>query len=124
MAFDAVAGDMTGDLVKALPPKGTVYVYGGVSEQNAGNIDPMQLIYFRKEVKGYEVRSWVTRGGSLSTYYRMKMASRKVNPGLMKDGWCSSQFKDVTLDKVQEEISNLLESSITGQKLRVRLDAS
>ena len=31
VAFDAVAGDMTGDLLDCLPKKGTVYVYGGLA---------------------------------------------------------------------------------------------
>lgn len=31
MAFDAVAGDITGDILSTMPNNSTVYVYGGLS---------------------------------------------------------------------------------------------
>jgi len=121
VAFDAVAGDMTGDLVDVLPKKGTVFVYGGLAGR-ATNIDPMGLIYHEKQVKGFYLTSWIQKGGSISMLPRMMAASRKVNSGLKQGGWSSSQFKDITLEKVHEEIVSHLGSSITGQKLRVRFD--
>ncbi|KAL3800851.1 hypothetical protein HJC23_001688 [Cyclotella cryptica] len=51
-AFDAVSGDMTGHLLEVLPPGGTVYLYGGLAGR-AGNINPSDLIYQRKQLKSF-----------------------------------------------------------------------
>lgn len=121
VAFDAVAGRSTGDLLDVIPKKGTVYVYGGLAGK-VENIDPLALIYHEKKVKGFLLNLWISQGGPLFMLPRMIKASRKVNSGLKEGGWSSTQFKDTTLENAQSDISTLLESSITGQKLRIRLD--
>jgi NADPH:quinone reductase-like Zn-dependent oxidoreductase len=121
VAFDAVAGRSTGDLLDALPKKGTVYVYGGLAGK-VGNIDPMALIYHGKKVKGFFLSNWIAQGGTLGTVPRMMKAGANVNSGLNQGGWSSTQFKDTTLENAQGDISTLLNGSITGQKLRIRLD--
>lgn len=52
LAFDAVAGPMTGQLAGALVDGGTVIVYGGLSEQEC-RIHPKELIFHRKKVEGF-----------------------------------------------------------------------
>jgi NADPH2:quinone reductase len=121
VAFDAVAGRSAGDLLDVLPPKGSVYVYGGLAGR-VENVDPLALIYQEKKLKGFLLPSWLKQGGTLSMLFRMLSASRKVNSGLKQGGWCSTQFKDTTLEKAQADIVKLLDSSITGQKLRIRLE--
>ena len=121
VAMDAVAGRMTGDLLDVLPHNGCVYVYGGLAGL-VGNINPMDLIYRGKKVKGFLLTNWVKKSGMLSMFPRMIWASRKVNPGLKEGGWSSSQFKDTTLEKAHNDIVELLGSGITGQKLRIRFD--
>jgi NADPH2:quinone reductase len=122
VAFDAVAGTSTGDLLDVLPPSGTVYVFGGLSGR-IQNIDVTALIYKEKKLKGFFLSSWIKNGGMLIMMIRMITASKKVNPGL-SGGWSSSQFKDTTLEKARDDIVELLGSSITGQKLRIRFESS
>mmetsp|Transcript_11960 Transcript_11960/g.19827 ORF Transcript_11960/g.19827 Transcript_11960/m.19827 type:complete len:347 (+) Transcript_11960:64-1104(+) len=121
VAFDAIAGDMAGDLFDLIPRKGSLYVYGGLAGR-VGNVDPMGLIYHEKKLKGFFLTSWIQQGGMIGTIPRMLKAGRKVNSGLQKGGWSSSQFKDTTLEKAQTDCVKLLESSATGQKLRVRFN--
>jgi NADPH2:quinone reductase len=121
VAFDAVAGQSTGDLLDVLPPKGTVNVYGGLAGK-VENVDPLALIYQEKKLKGFYLKSWIEQGGTASTVFRMMSASRKVNSGLKQGGWSSSQFKDTTMENAQADIVKALDSSITGQKLRIRFD--
>ncbi|HUS39361.1 MAG TPA: zinc-binding dehydrogenase, partial [Pirellulales bacterium] len=40
-AFEAVGGDLTGTVMNVLPRGSTVYVYGALSEEACGNIDPI-----------------------------------------------------------------------------------
>lgn len=118
VAFDAVAGRSTGDMLECLPNHGTVYVYGGLAG-NASNISPMDLIYRCKKIKGFFLTSWIMAGGTISMVLRMRSASSKVNSGL-KDGWSSSTFEDTTMEAAHGDLIKLLGSSITGKKLRIR----
>jgi NADPH:quinone reductase len=61
LAFDAVAGPMTGQLAYALVDGGTVVVYGGLSEQEC-RIHSRELIFHRKKVEGFWLSDFF-RGG-------------------------------------------------------------
>jgi NADPH2:quinone reductase len=121
VAFDAIAGKSAGDLLDVLPKKGTVNVYGGLAGR-VENVDPMALIYHEKKLKGFFLKAWLQHGGTLPSLYRLMTTKSKVNSGLKQGGWSSSQFKDTTLENAQADIVELLDSSITGQKLRIRFD--
>lgn len=121
-AFDAVSGDMTGHLMDVMPAKGIVHLYGGLAGK-AGGINPSDLIYRKKQLKSFFLTSWIQSGGSVKMIPRMMSAGKTVNAGLKgPDGWCCSQFEDVTMGTAHEEIVKLLGSSITGKKLRIRFD--
>jgi len=119
VAFDAVAGQMSGDLLDLMPKNATVFVYGGLSGLVQG-INPLDLIYNEKKFKGFFLSSWIKSGGMLKSLYRLNGAGSKVNSGLQAGGWSSSQFKDTTLEDAHDDIVKLLNSSITGVKLRIR----
>lgn len=120
-AFDAVSGDMTGHLLDVMPPNGIVHLYGGLAGK-AGNINPADLIYRKKQLKSFYLTSWIKSGGSYQMITRMMSAGTLVNSGLGQGGWCSTQFEDVTMEKAHQSIVDALGSSITGKKLRIRFD--
>lgn len=60
LAFDAVAGDMTGRILRAMPPGSRVLVYGALSLQ-ACQIDPSSLIFEGKHVEGFWLSAWLRR---------------------------------------------------------------
>jgi NADPH:quinone reductase-like Zn-dependent oxidoreductase len=119
-AFDAVSGDMTGHLLDVMPAKtGVVYLYGNLAGR-AGNIDPSNLIYRKKQLKSFFLTTWIQNGGTMQMVSRMMNAGKIVNSGLGTGGWCSTQFQDVEMVNAHEEICKALNSSITGKKLRIR----
>jgi NADPH:quinone reductase-like Zn-dependent oxidoreductase len=59
LAFDAIAGQMTFDLLDALCAGGEVKVYGGLSEQ-AAMANPGRLIFENKKVSGFWLSEWIT----------------------------------------------------------------
>ncbi|MFY2557670.1 zinc-binding dehydrogenase [Corallococcus terminator] len=61
LAFDAVAGRLTGQLLSALPEGGRVTVYGALSEQEC-RFDPGDVIFGRKTVDGFALSEWARRG--------------------------------------------------------------
>jgi NADPH:quinone reductase len=119
VAFDAIAGSSTGDMLDCMPKNGTVYLYGGLAGP-ASNINPMDLIYKYKKLKGFFLTGWIQQGSTVSMAMRMRSASAKVNSGLAKGGWSSSSFVDTTLETAHADLIKLLASSITGKKLRIR----
>lgn len=128
-AFDAVSGDMTGHLMDCIPPKGTVYLYGGLAGK-ANGINPLDLIYRKKQLKSFYLTSWINGGGALKMVPRMLSAGKIVNEGLLSSssstddvdgaGWSRTQFMDTTMEGAHGEIVKLLDGSATGKKLRIR----
>lgn len=58
LAFDAVAGALTDQLLEAMPPRSKVTVYGGLSDESA-QANPGQLIFQDKSVDGFWVSTWL-----------------------------------------------------------------
>ncbi|MBN3034984.1 MAG: zinc-binding dehydrogenase [Bacteroidales bacterium] len=58
-AFDAVAGEMTGLLLTALPPGSDVVVYGSLSGLPVTGINPMDLIFNNKRALGFNLSDWM-----------------------------------------------------------------
>ncbi|MFY0569364.1 zinc-binding dehydrogenase [Archangium lansingense] len=61
LAFDAVAGPMTGHLLAAMPPGGCVTVYGALSEEES-RIPPGAFIFERKRVEGFWLSDFFLSG--------------------------------------------------------------
>jgi len=70
VAFDAVAGEMTGRVLAAMPQGSTAIVYGSLSD-GAVTVRPGQFIYEGKYVEGFWLSKWVARKGLVG---RAKMA--------------------------------------------------
>eukprot|EP00310_Coccolithus_braarudii_P014691 CAMPEP_0183340676 /NCGR_PEP_ID=MMETSP0164_2-20130417/7147_1 /TAXON_ID=221442 /ORGANISM="Coccolithus pelagicus ssp braarudi, Strain PLY182g" /LENGTH=347 /DNA_ID=CAMNT_0025510851 /DNA_START=95 /DNA_END=1138 /DNA_ORIENTATION=+ len=122
VAFDAIAGDMTGTLLTMLPPKGSAFVYGNLAQKPMGNIASLDLIYRKKKLNGFFLTSWLMKGGHIQMLGRLRKARLLVNPGLV-GGWSSSKFVDTTLDKALEQFATMFEGgSFTDAKLRIRFD--
>jgi NADPH:quinone reductase-like Zn-dependent oxidoreductase len=64
-AFEAVAGDLTGIVLNAMPAGSTVYVYGALSEVSCAGIDPIELIFRDKHITGFYLGNWLKNRGSL-----------------------------------------------------------
>ena len=53
--FDAVAGELTGRLLTAMPDSSVAIVYGSLSLQHIGRIHPVDLIFKRKSMRGFHL---------------------------------------------------------------------
>lgn len=65
IAFDAVAGQMTGKLLDAMPNGGEVVVYGALSYEPCQAIDPIEVIFSDKRVSGFYLGNMFRRMGFL-----------------------------------------------------------
>jgi len=121
-AFDAIAGTNTGDIMEGMPNRSTTFVYGGLSEKPVGGMNPMDLIYRGKEVKGWILNKHLkgASGGALGMGMRINKMSAIVNPGLA-NGWASSQFVDVKPEDMWTKFLEMRKGNgFTNKKLRIR----
>ncbi|MBZ4417086.1 zinc-binding dehydrogenase [Myxococcus sp. RHST-1-4] len=77
LAFDAVGGRLTGQLMHALPEGGTVIVHGLLSEQEC-RIHPGDFIFGDKKVEGFSVERWARQG-----FGKEKLKAGMVVPSLV-----------------------------------------
>ena len=125
LAFDAVAGAMSGKILTLLPKKGTLFVYGRLSNQGCSEIQPLDLIYMQKKLEGWFLGSWVRQGGMFATQRRLKGATNCVHAGLAeKEGWCQSQFEDCTMEDMHGKFLEFCANGFTGRKLRIVMGES
>lgn len=61
VALDAIGGDMPGLLLAALPPKGRVIMYGGLSGAAGSSVGAADVIFGDKAVEGFYVPTWLAR---------------------------------------------------------------
>ncbi len=59
MAYDAIGGKMTAQLINAMPADSEVIVYGGLSGMPIQGIDPMGVIFDRKIITGFNLMDWM-----------------------------------------------------------------
>jgi len=125
LGFDAVAGEMSGILLDALPHKGTLFVYGRLSNQGCSGIQPLDLIYRQKKLEGFYLGSWIKQGGPLAMLQRIRAATACVHAGLVDEsGWAASQFADCSVEAMWTDfVAMWKDNGFTNKKLRIRFDA-
>jgi NADPH:quinone reductase len=62
VAFEAVAGKLTGEIAAAMPHGSTIVVYGGLSETPC-SVDPRELIFRGIHVQGFWLADWFRTAG-------------------------------------------------------------
>jgi NADPH:quinone reductase-like Zn-dependent oxidoreductase len=82
IALDAVAGAMTGHLLQALPHGGEVVVYGALSAEPCGGMDPMALAFGDKRVRGFEIAGYLREQGLLRSFRLARAAQARVRSGV------------------------------------------
>jgi NADPH:quinone reductase-like Zn-dependent oxidoreductase len=75
LAFEAIAGEMTGRLLQAMPRGARVIVYGALSEQ-ACQTDPRSFIFEGKSVAGFWLAEWL-RSKNMLSQMRLTMNAQK-----------------------------------------------
>ena len=110
ISFDAVAGEMSGRVLRAQPQGSRMLVYGGLSMQGV-TLDPASLIFEGKHVEGFWLSAWLRRrnmlsqlrvarqvqellGSDLKTEIRARLPLEKAGDGL------SQYAADMTAGKV------------------------
>lgn len=83
IAFDAVAGSMTGTLHSAMPNRASILVYGALSGANCSHISPLGLIFQEKTVKGFYLSGWIAKKGFLKLYLATNQVQKLIAQGVI-----------------------------------------
>ena len=114
-AFEAVAGDLTGIVLNAMPPKSTVYVYGALSEEACGNIDPIEIIFQEKAITGFYLSTWLRECWSLSILRAADRVQRMFIDGRIE----AAVQRKVGLADVSDGLKQYVEHMTEGKVLIV-----
>jgi len=119
VAFDAIAGDMSGTMMQLLPEGSTTVVYGGLSGRLVNGLPVIDMIYGQKKFEAFFLKTWLTEGGMLRTILRLRNAFKVSMPALGKGGWAETQFEDCSLEEMW---TKMCRSQSRAKKLRIRMD--
>jgi NADPH:quinone reductase-like Zn-dependent oxidoreductase len=110
--FEAVAGDMSGTLINLMPPGSTAYVYGALSEEACGNIDPVELIFRDKTVTGFYLGKWLQSRSFLGILRATSRVQR-----LLMEGRITTQVQrvvnlDEAVDGLKQYVNNMTQGKV------------
>ncbi len=112
-AFEAVAGDMTGTVLNAMPHSSTAYVYGALSQEPAGTSTRSGSFSTRKRLPGFYLGGWLERRGVFGT---LRAASRLQR--MIIDGRIGTTIqRQLALDQVVEGLSQYSHNMTEGKVL-------
>jgi NADPH:quinone reductase len=112
LALDAVAGDMTGRLLTAMPRHSTILVIGWLSQADS-TIDGRRFIYDDKRVEGFFVPNWLEKKHVLQIVFLGKKVTGLVGSDLRTD-----IRRGVTLEEVPQALQEY-DREMTGGKIIV-----
>ena len=116
--FEAVGGDLTGTVFNALPRGTKVFVYGALSEEPCGNLDPVELIFHDKTVTGFYLGEWLQRRGTLGILRAAGRVQRMILDGVIE----TTFQREVSLNDVRDGLHQYVENMTEG-KLLIRPQA-
>ncbi|WP_299124282.1 zinc-binding dehydrogenase [uncultured Winogradskyella sp.] len=114
LAFDAVAGSLTNQLLKAIPNNSKVIVFSALSRE-AVKASPKLLIFENKRIDSFWLGPWISKQGILKTMLLWKRA-QKLIPSHLK----SDIRKIYPIQEVKEAISDY-KNKMTGGKILLRM---
>jgi NADPH:quinone reductase len=104
-AIDAVAGELTGRVMKALPKGSRMFVYGGLSLKPS-EIDPGSLIFEGKVLAGFWVSAWLGRKSTVAKIRIARQVQSLLSTDLKSDVHATFPLADAA-KAIQEYMSNM-----------------
>jgi NADPH2:quinone reductase len=112
-AFEAVAGEMTGTVLNAMPSGSTAYVYGALSQEACGNIDPIGLVFQDKALKGFFLGNWLDRRGVMG----IQRAAGRVQRMMIEGRIGTVVQRRLKLDEVVDGVLQYVDNMTGGKVL-------
>lgn len=111
-AFDAVAGEMTGRVLNAMPAGATVYVYGALSQEACGAIDPIELVFHKKSIAGFYLGNWLDRRGAVGILRAASRMQRMIIDGRIETKIQRRLALDEVVDGLQHYAAHMTDGKV------------
>jgi NADPH:quinone reductase-like Zn-dependent oxidoreductase len=111
-AFESVAGEMTGTVLNAMPPRSTAYVYGALSQEACGNIDPIGLVFHDKTVTGFYLGNWLDRRGTIGILRAASRVQRMIIDGRIGTTVQRRLKLDEVVDGLVQYVGNMTDGKV------------
>ena len=115
IALDAIAGGMTGRLLKAMPDGATVVVYGALEHEDCRLIDPIDLLFQGKRVEGFYLGRYVDSLSLLRLLSLIRRAQSLVVAGVLT----TTIQTRLKFEDVPQLLAETLQRSSEGKTLLV-----
>ena len=112
LAFDAVSGALTMQVLDAMPPHSKVTVYGGLSGE-AAQANPGNLIFAGKSIDGFWLTSWLGKKGFLGQLMLWRRAQKLIGTDLKTE-----IRKQYPLREAQQAV-RVYQAQMTGGKVLI-----
>ncbi len=103
--IDAVAGELTGRVMRAQPKGSRMFVYGGLSLK-ASEIDPGSLIFEGKVLAGFWVSAWLARKNTVAKVKIARQVQSLLQTDLKSDVHAKMPLADAK-QAIQTYMSNM-----------------
>jgi NADPH:quinone reductase-like Zn-dependent oxidoreductase len=112
VAFEAIGGDMTGMLINVMPRGSAVYLYGALSEEPCGRIDPVELIFNHKSLHGFYLGNWLRRRGLISALRTARRVQNLVLSGRIETKVQRRLGLDNVVDGLRQYAQNMTDGKV------------
>jgi NADPH:quinone reductase-like Zn-dependent oxidoreductase len=113
--FEAVGGDITGTVLNSMPTGSNAYVYGALSGDLCSNIDPIELIFQGKSVRGFYLGQWLRRRGTFGTL----RAANRVQRMLVDGAIATTVQRRLSLEEAADGLQQYVDHMTEGKALIV-----
>jgi NADPH:quinone reductase-like Zn-dependent oxidoreductase len=111
--FEAIAGETTGELLNAMPPKSCAYLYGALSQEPCGSFDPIQIIFHDKQLAGFYLSRWIKE----RSFWTVAAAANRVQKMMIAGRIESAIQRRVSLDEVVSGLEQYVDHMSAGKVL-------
>lgn len=111
-AFEAIAGDMTGIVLNALPPASTVYLYGALSQSPCASIDPIEVVFHEKSLTGFFLGNWMQKRGTLGVIRTASKVQRLLIEGRIATTIQRRLSLDDAVEGMQQYVANMTDGKV------------
>ncbi|CAD8110816.1 unnamed protein product [Paramecium sonneborni] len=114
--FDALGGELTGQILEAMPNHSICYVYGGLSLKPVGNVSILDLIFKDKKVQGFWLTQYLKKKNIVSQALLLNQLK-----GLLKTNLKTIVAKTVDVSDFKEGLE-FYKKNMSEGKVLIRYD--
>lgn len=111
IAFESVAGELTGKVLNQMPDRSAIYLYGSLSLKMVGHINPVALIHKQKVLKGFHLLHSFLHDKKVSDF------SDALIQDIKKNLIASNYQKEISMDQINDELAEYAGSLGKGKLL-------